>query len=139
MDYEKCTIPTKESMVVVEENRSKLIVKNSERRSLNKIKVDGCLISQDHEKCDWLVATTDQPFRALYIELKGCDVKKAVSQLKNTVKLTEAAFKYHGKECYAVTTRVPKHGTDIRKLAIDFYKETKATLSVKNVQCSVDI
>lgn len=139
MDYSKCTTSTMATVIVVEENRSKLIVNNSGKRPLNKIKVDGCLISQEHEKCDWLVATTDVPLRALYIELKGCDVKKAVSQLKNTVKLTEATFKDHGKECYAITTRVPKHGTDIRKLAMDFYKETKATLSVKNVQCSVEI
>lgn len=139
MDYKKCTTPTEAPVIVVEENHSKLTVRNSGKRSLNKIKVDGCLISQEHEKCDWLVATTDQPLRALYIELKGCDVKKAISQLKNTVRLTEASFKQHSKECYAVTTRVPKHGTDIRKLAMDFYRDTKATLSVKNVQCSIDV
>lgn len=139
MDYGKCTTPTKDLVIVVEENRSKLIVKNSKKRSVKKIRVDGCLISNEHEKCDWLVATTDAPFRALYIELKGCDVKKAVSQLRNTVSLTKAEFKEHKKECYAITTRIPKHGTDIRKLAMDFHKETNATLSVKNVQCSVDI
>lgn len=139
MDFKKCTTPTVAPVIVVEENHSKLTVRNSGKRPLNKIKVDGCLISQEHEKCDWLVATTDQPLRALYIELKGCDVKKAISQLKSTVRLTEASFQQHRKECYAVTTRVPKHGTDIRKLAMDFYRDTNATLSVKNVQCSIDV
>lgn len=139
MDYKKCTTSTKAAIIVVEENHSKLAIKNPRKRSLNKIKVDGCLISQEHEKCDWLVATTDQPLRALYIELKGCDIKKAISQLKNTVRLTEASFRQHSKECYAVTTRVPKHGTDIRKLAMDFYRDTRATLSVKNVQCCIDV
>lgn len=139
MEYTKCTTPTKDPLVVVEENKSKLIVKNSKGRSLRKIQVDGCLISQDQEKCDWLVATTDIPLRALYIELKGCDVKKAASQLKNTIKLTEPSFKDYERECYAVTTRVPKHGTDIRKLAIDFFRSTKVTLSVKNIQHSIEL
>lgn len=139
MNYEKCTSATEDPLIVVEENRSKLTVTNKGRRSVKKIQVDGCLIAHEQEKCDWLVVTTDEPLRALYIELKGCDLKKATSQLKNTVKLTEAFFGKYNKECYAVTSRVPKHGTDARRIAMDFYRETKATLSIKNIHHNVEI
>lgn len=139
MNYNKCTTATNDQKIVVEENRSKMLIKNPQRRSVHKIQVDGCLILEDQEKCDWLVATTEAPLVAIYIELKGCDINKAVSQLKNTIKITKSSFNNHEKKCYAVTTRIPKHGTDIRKMMIDFFKETKATLSVKNLNNDIEI
>lgn len=139
MDYAKCTINTTDSVIVVKENKSKFEVINLNNSPIQKIQVDGCLIGSEHEKCDWLVSTTKEPLRAIYVELKGCDIKKATSQLKNTLKLTEAKYRAHKRECYAVTSRIPKHGTDVRRMMIDFFKETKATLSVKNISISIEV
>jgi len=139
MEYKKCLTKTNDSVLVLKENKSKFEAKNTNKKTIHKIQVDGCLIDEHQEKCDWLISTTEKPLRAMYIELKGCDIKKAISQLKNTIRLTEATYKDHRRECYAITTRIPKHGTDVRKMQIDFYNETRTTLSVKNLTITVEI
>ncbi|QIL44048.1 hypothetical protein G7045_07080 [Acidovorax sp. HDW3] len=140
MNYDKCTIATRDSTVVLKENRSKFEIHNKAKQKIHKIKVDGCLIGNEHEKCDWIVTTEDaDKKRALFIELKGCQLDKAISQLRTTLQLTAERFKHHEKECYAVTTRVPKHGTSVRKLALDFFNKTNSPLSVKNEICSIHL
>ena len=140
MNYEKCTTATRDSTIVLRENRSKFEIHNKEKHVINKIQVDGCLISEKHEKCDWIVTFDNKKTkRAIFIELKGCQLEKAVSQLKTTLHLTTDYFIDHEKECYAVTTRVPKHGTSVRKIAIDFYRKTNTPLSVKNEVCVVHL
>jgi hypothetical protein len=137
MDYDLCSTETTDSRVVVQENRSRFEVTNSRRESLKKVQVDGCLISDHSEKCDWIIEINNQSNRALFIELKGCDVDKAISQLKSTLVHTQEKYANYAKECFAVTTRIPKHGASTRKKCIDFYKQTNVTLSIKNLNSSV--
>ncbi|URQ99428.1 hypothetical protein LOC50_03700 [Pseudoalteromonas sp. SCSIO 43095] len=137
MDYDLCSTETTDSKVVVQENRSRFEVNNRRRESLKKVQVDGCLINDHREKCDWIIEVNNLNKRALFIELKGCDVDKAISQLKSTLVHTRNKYKDYSKECFAVTTRIPKHGASTRKKCIDFHKETKATLSIKNLNTSI--
>ncbi len=138
MDYNKCSTLANDSTIVVQENKSRFELKNPERKYFQKIEVDGCLIGEGFEKCDWIIASENQKKRALYIELKGCDIDKAISQLKSTLLHTKEKYRDYNRECYAVTTRIPKHGPSIRKKCLEFYKSTKATLSVKNIKASVE-
>jgi hypothetical protein len=133
MDYDLCSTETTDSRVVVQEKRSRFEVQNSRRASLKKVQVDGCLINDHREKCDWIIEINDQSQRALFIELKGCDVDKAISQLKSTLTHTRTRYSNYAKECFAVTTRFPKHGSSNRKKCLDFHKQTKVTLSIKNL------
>ena len=140
MNYEKCTTATKDSVIVLKENRSKLEINNDKKLKIKKIQVDGCLINDKHEKCDWIVTLESKEIkRAIFVELKGCQLDKAVSQLKHTLHLTTDYFTDYKKECYAVTTRVPKHGTSVRKIAIDFFRKTNTPLSVKNEICIIHV
>jgi len=138
MDYDKCTIPSKDSRIVVQENRSKFEVINTNRIKINKVEVDGCLISDHREKCDWIISI-ESLSRALFIELKGCDVDKAISQLKSTLIHTNSEYKDYHRECFAVTTRIPKHGTSVRRKSLDFFKATKTTLSIKNLRSQITV
>lgn len=138
MDYARCTVPTTDSKVVVQENRSKFEVVNCNRVEVRKVEVDGCLINDHREKCDWIISI-DSINKALFIELKGCDVDKAISQLKSTLEHTKAKYQSFDRECFAVTTRVPKHGASVRKKSLDFFKQTKTTLSIKNLKSQVVI
>lgn len=137
MEYDLCSTETTDSRVVVQENRSRFEVKNSRRESLKKVQVDGCLINDHREKCDWIIEVNNQSKRALYIELKGCDVDKAISQLKSTLIHTRERYTNYAKECFAVTTRIPKHGASTRKKCLDFHKQTNVTLSIKNLNTSI--
>ncbi|UTW46903.1 hypothetical protein [Bacterioplanoides sp. SCSIO 12839] len=137
MDYELCTTETTDSRVVVQENRSRFEVLNNRRDRLRKVQVDGCLINDHREKCDWIIEINNQSNRALFIELKGCDVDKAISQLKSTLVHTRVKYADYDKECFAVTTRIPKHGASIRKKCIEFHKQTNVTLSIKNLNTTI--
>jgi hypothetical protein len=137
MDYDLCSTETTDSRVVVQENRSRFEVQNSGRESLKKVQVDGCLIDDHIEKCDWIIEVNNQSQRALFIELKGCDVDKAISQLKSTLVHTQIRYANYAKECFAVTTRIPKHGASIRKKCLDFHRQTKVTLSIKNLNTTI--
>lgn len=139
MDFEQCSTPTKDSLIVVQENRSRFEVQNPNRYTFLKTEVDGCLILDNHEKCDWIISTEEPIPKAMFIELKGCDVDKAISQLISTLSDTKDRYKTYKRECYAVTTRIPKHGSSIRKKCIDFHKRTNTTLFVKNLRASVKV
>lgn len=138
MEFEKCTALTNNKITPLKENNSQFIIKNSNQHPLKKIQVDGCLIDKAEEKCDWLVVC-DTTSRALFIELKGCDVDKAISQLSNTVKLTKEFIKTQLKECYVVCTRYPKSSTTMQLRQLKFYKENNATLSIKSIKAEVEI
>ncbi|WP_036566274.1 hypothetical protein [Oceanospirillum beijerinckii] len=137
--YDRCSIRCNDPKIVVKENKSRFEVSNSKRKYVSKIQVDGCLFDEKNEKCDWIIEYDDPSKKALFVELKGCDLDKAISQLKSTLNLTRKRFNEHQKECYVVTTRIPKHGSTVRRKCIDFQKQTKATLSVKNLKFSLTI
>jgi len=138
MDYDKCTISTTDSRVVVSENKSKFEVINSKKIAIKKVQVDGCLIQENSEKCDWIISI-DTLNRVFFIELKGCNIDKAISQLKTTLVKTKSQYSSCTRECYAVTTRIPKSGTKLRKKQLDFFKETKTTLNIKNIRSSITV
>jgi hypothetical protein len=139
LNYEKCTSVVKNSRVVVQENRSSFELVNEPRHRIERVEVDGCLITGDQERCDWLLVVKCNPEVAYYVELKGCDLKKAVSQLGATLKATKDRFALINRKCYAVTTRVPRQGPTVQKLARAFYKEHSVLLEVKNIRASVNV
>lgn len=141
MDYKKCTIETTDSCIVVRENKSKFELHNPSRLTVQKIKVDGCLFTDydEIERCDWIVKYDLPEKTIMYIELKGCNLDKAITQLVSTLSRTKSHFSDYRKNCFAITTRVPKHDTSARKHAIDMKKKFDATLLVKNFIAIVTI
>lgn len=139
MDYANCSLKVKDPKIVIAENKSRFELSNPGRLEVFKIQVDGCLLPQNLEKCDWMFATEKPHKKAYYIELKGCDLDKAISQLKSTLNHTKEKFSDFDRECFAVTTRIPKHGASVRKKCLEFHKTTGARLSVKNIVFSLTI
>lgn len=139
MDFEKCSQKTKGARVVVQENRSKFEVLNPGGIEMTKVQVDGCLITDHRERCDWVLSLEKPIKKAMFVELKGKDVLKAISQLKSTLGLTQSKYHNYQRECYVVTTRVPKDGSEIRRRRIDLKKKMNSTLSIKNVKATVSI
>jgi len=138
MDFDKCSTLTTDSKIVVQEKRSKFEVINKDRLEVYKVQVDGCLITGHQERCDWIISI-EQGAKAMFIELKGCHLDKAIAQLKSTLVHTKKKYQGYTRECYAITTRVPKHGASARKQCLKFHKETGVTLSIKNLRTTVKI
>lgn len=134
-----CTTETDQSRVVVKENKSQFIVINERREKLRKTQVDGCLFDQKYQKCDWIISTNNNIKKAFYIELKGCDLDKAISQLVSTLSLTFSDYSEHYRQCFIVTTRIPKYGPSVQKKCKKFHHDNSCSLTVKNIKNEVTI
>ncbi len=137
LDYQANTTIHKGN-VSLEENKMKCIFENKAKIELHKVKVDGGLLnSSANEKCDYLVHWEQKNNKIVfYVELKGCDVKKAETQLISTINLTKDKFaQFDNKNCVIVCSRFPKQDTTIMKLKKKF-KSMGFTLAVQSRQFS---
>lgn len=139
MDFDKCTVCTTESKIVLKERKSTFEIENSNNIEVKKIQVDGCLIPDQYEKCDWIIELKNPVQKAFFIELKGCKLAKAISQLISTLLLTNETYANHKKECFIVTTRVPRTSPEIQRKRKELYKHTGTTLIVKNRKYTIKI
>ncbi len=138
MDYGRCTTNTKDSIIVVKENRSSFCLKNNNKVRVEKVEVDGCLINEGQEKCDWLFALPGMK-KVLFVELKGSDITKAGRQIEATIQATSRKYIKFKLDCYIATTRVPRYDSQVQKLKIYFNKKYNAGFYVKNGRFEVSI
>jgi hypothetical protein len=55
---------------------------NNSKLKIAKIQIDGCIFKEYTEKCDWLFLIEEH--NAIFVELKGSDIEKGISQLLST-------------------------------------------------------
>jgi len=142
MDFKKCTETIYHKIITVEENKRKFIIKNNNAKKVNRVKVDGCLIGTQEEKCDYLFEIYDKVniVLVIYVELKGKDIKKAYDQLVSTIKYCQEKHnEVKKKECYVVASRVPKAGTELQVLKKNLSTQYKIALWVHTQQAQVTI
>ena len=73
--------------------RQRHIAKNPKRSEIYQYHVDGEVITNSTERCDWLLLVDDEKKKSAYlIELKGMDVNSAVRQLEATEKILRKAL-----------------------------------------------
>jgi len=134
---ERCKTPTSDALIVLSERRSAITFKNTSRRSVVKIVVDGCAIT-DGPRCDYLVVDADGA--EYYIELKGCDVRHAIEQLKATIEQLSTDVQRGAKHCFVVCTRVaPYLSTEIQQAKLRFLRDYSSSLLVKSTSHQVSI
>ena len=81
--------------------------KNPKKKRVLRYQVDGKMISKGTKKCDFAMGLPDQEIIYL-IELKGCDLKKAATQIYETMRQLKRPLgeaKIHGR---AVCSRIQK-------------------------------
>lgn len=121
----ECITRRSDPEIVFKENRSRFVVLNPHRQTLDSVRVDGCAITSGI-RCDFLIQNGVQAF----IELKGSDVKHAVEQLVRSME--KLADKKKKMFCFIVSTRCPLISTEIQKFKREFRKEWNADLQIKN-------
>jgi len=139
MDYGNCATQTTHKRITAEENRRKLTINNPSAKVIRKIKVDGCLIIDSGKRCDYMFEIDDLASQVIYLELKGCDIEKAYTQLVATIDRFIVEHRGIKKECHIVASRVPKAGPKVQQLKIRLLKEKKATLIVNTDQAFITI
>ena len=87
------------------ENHCVHIGENPNHNYIRQFKVDGEVISaaSQEQRCDYLLLN-DTETRSFYIELKGSDLPKAISQIENTIKLISPSIKK-----YVIFRRIVYH------------------------------
>jgi hypothetical protein len=131
-EVEACTKANKNKRISLKDNKSKssCSVCNDARKKLGVISVDHCIKSlADKEKCDYCVLEAE--VSAHYVELKGGDMKKAVSQLSSSLGHFRKLHAELSKACYAIVTRVPKSGTNTQKVKANFRKKHRVALYIE--------
>jgi hypothetical protein len=64
--------------IVCEENRAKITFRNANRKTVEKIRIDGCVINDNNlKKCDYLLLCAEIK-KAVFVELKGNKVMIAI-------------------------------------------------------------
>jgi hypothetical protein len=122
-----CIVETTNSIEKFEERRSVLNIKNSARREMLRVKVDGCLIVEG-KKCDWLLIDKETNTE-IFIELKGADVGEGIKQI--CASAAALSKKPKNKFGYIVCTRSPISSPAIQKLQKEILKSHALTLRVK--------
>lgn len=131
MSKASCSEDVQVSKVKVEENGKQATFLNPGRVVFTRTRVDGCLI-RGAPGCDWWIARERKD--SVLIELKGCDVSRALDQIQATFMFLKA------KKC--LTSRMaalivckspsshPRFTTKLQRLKAQLSKEYKAPLHI---------
>lgn len=130
MDFTKCRISKKHKKICVCENNRKFCIDNRNEILIGQVTVDGCLLNDDTEKCDFLFELASKS-EVYYVELKGSNIQKAYNQLVTTYKICKKAHKsFNTKRSFIVASRVPRSGPKVQELKIKMMKSFSMQLSV---------
>src|SRR5215208_1986223 len=108
MNFKRCSEDSQHPLIVVEENKRKFTIHNQKKKRIKKVQVDGCLIDDKRQRCDYLFEIGRVCHCVIYLELKGADIEKAFSQLISTMKYLESRHQKLIKVCHIVASRVPR-------------------------------
>jgi hypothetical protein len=117
-------------IIVCEEKGSKITFYNEIKEPVVKIHIDDEVITDSEGKrCDYLLLCGEKE-RAVFIELKGRDLKKAIEQLSATINHGEIEKELleHKKTAYAVVTYIAYTPKEMQKWAEKFARDHKGSI-----------
>ena len=104
---EDCRIIRRDPLISVQEKGRTFVLSNACRQTVAQVQVDDCLITVG-ERCDWLFELTEPVKSALFVELKGRDIKHAYEQLLATIQQLKSHYPGYVLEAYVVASRNPQ-------------------------------
>lgn len=102
------------SNLVCEENGRRMIFTKAPGRFASKIRIDGCVI-KERTACDYLVH--DWKGRYHFVELKGCDVRKAFRQLAAAISELLPANMKDEFWCFVICSNSPLRSSTLMQNA----------------------
>ena len=140
MDFKKCSETNNNKVISASENRTSFIIKNPDLRIISKVKVDGCLITDDRKRCDYFFEIDKPITKVIYLELKGKNILRAYDQLEATIGYFKGKrHKAVKKSAYIIASRVPQAGADVQQLQRKMQKACKVPLFVHNVKAEITV
>jgi len=129
----------RDPLIVLKENKSKIILFNPDKKLYHEVKVDGELYSvteTQERRCDYLELGKETQ-DAFYIELKGIDVVSAYEQLLATLQNVQVES-VSRKVAIAVTPHIPKANVRFQKMQ-KLCQKHGAELRVVNSGCKFQL
>lgn len=135
----ECVTTTTDSNIKFEEKKKVIVFHNPERKTCQKVKVDGCQITQG-ERCDHLLVE-ERTANEYFVELKGVDVRHALEQLEVTMsKLSDRENQTKSVKAFIVCTNVaPQMSTAIQKYQKKFSTQFHANLLIRERRAEMTI
>ncbi len=125
-----CRVTCEDAIIVFEENQRTMRFLNTHRRSVEKVKVDGCLL-REGRKCDYLLIDHEQ--KEYYVELKGIGVLHAFDQIEATVQqISQQTTQL--RQGFVIATRVMPNSQSRIQVRQSQLKEKGIIVMVKNRQ-----
>jgi hypothetical protein len=126
--FEKCReFEDKRTLIVCEEKQTKITFHNANKETVAKIKIDGCVITDNAvKKCDYILLCAEIK-KAIFVELKGNKLMAAIEQLSATLdnETVKTPLEHYEKRAYAVVTGNPIHLSKIQTIQAGFNKKHK--------------
>lgn len=132
-----CSRTRTDPHIAVTEKSKTFRLDNPNRRAVVEIKVDGCLIDDERERCDYIFELPEN--RTCYVELKGKNVEKACGQILATMEYTKQQYASYKKTGYIVASRVPAETPVVQAARIKLKKNYGAALQIKSTELTVKI
>ncbi|MBW1616861.1 MAG: hypothetical protein JRJ49_10100 [Deltaproteobacteria bacterium] len=140
MDFKKCSKINKNKVVSASEKGKIFRIENRSLRRISKVEVDGCLITDDKIRCDYLFEIDKPITEVIYLELKGKNINKAYRQLKATIGYLKTRHsKVVKKFAYIVASRVPKPRGNVRELKVKMKRDYNTQLFVRIRKAEVTV
>jgi hypothetical protein len=99
--FEKCRgFEDQRTLIVCEENKTKITFRNTSRVTVARIRIDGCIITDNAvKKCEYLLLCAEIK-KAIFVELKGNKVATAIEQLSATLdnEIIKTPLEHYEKE-----------------------------------------
>ena len=130
--------------IVLSENKSELIIEyNSDVELVYFKPEDKYPFLKKQEKCDYVVELNS---KVLFVELKGANFEKGITQLENTVKQLQSNYIDHRKCCFYIGRHIPsakilkqKYKKNFKSQGIELITKTKTcmikTSSILKCKC----
>jgi len=135
---EGCIVKCNDKIIVFKDcgnNKCEMRFLNPNERTVEKIRVDGCAITEG-KKCDFMLKTdTDEH----YIEIKGKSVLYACEQIEETIKKMSINSKTQVKNSFVVSTGTPIVTGNIQVLKNKFKLLYNSSLKIQTRQCQFAI
>jgi hypothetical protein len=137
MSLQACRVAVSVSRIKVEEKGKQAVFLNPGNEEHTKTKVDGCLI-RGSTACDWVVSRPD--CGDILVELKGCDVDRALEQVRATIKYWKSAgYAQPRIAALVVCSRYPRFDTKLQRAKVEFKRKFNAPIHLfaRNIECCV--
>lgn len=123
---------SKVSLIDPDGGDSRFVINNDNKvpADLQVFVVDGCVITSG-ERCDYLVLPNKTA--AVFVELKGGDVEKGLSQLRSSLNKLATSIKSRSRYAVLVPTRWPLPHYQLQRAQDEFRKKLGCKLKVKNL------